>query len=109
SVVALDRAPDKPNRHAMHDCGLASENLVIQATGFGMRVHMMAGFDPEKAAKIFEVPPRYEPLTMFAIGYPGEPVSLPEDLRQRETAPCQRKSLNEFVFAGKFGNSAGLE
>src|SRR5262249_361562 len=46
SIAHLDRAPDKPNRHAIHDVGLASENLVLQAVAMGLAVHMMAGFDP---------------------------------------------------------------
>ena len=41
SVATLDRA-DKPNRHAYHDLGLATENLVIQAVSMGLTVHMMA-------------------------------------------------------------------
>ena len=31
--------PDKPNRHAYHDMGLATENLVIQAVSMGLAVH----------------------------------------------------------------------
>jgi hypothetical protein len=46
---------------------------------------------------------------MMAIGYPGDPASLPEDLRQKELAPRQRKPIGDFVFSGKFGRAAGLE
>src|SRR5262249_34891150 len=35
----------KPNRTAQHDVGLASENLVLQATELGLVTHQMAGFD----------------------------------------------------------------
>jgi nitroreductase len=108
SVAALDRG-DKPNRHAYHDLGLATENLVIQAVSIGLAVHMMAGFNVEMAREVFEIPARHDPVTMFAIGYLGEPDSLPEDLRARELAPRQRKSLREMVFSGKFGQPAGLE
>jgi hypothetical protein len=74
-----------------------------------LAVHMMAGFNVEMAREVFEVPARHDPVTMFAIGYLGEPDSLPEDLRARELAPRQRKSLREMVFSGKFGQPAGLE
>jgi hypothetical protein len=46
---------------------------------------------------------------MIAIGYPGDPHSLAEDLRAKDLAPRQRRPLREFVFNGKFGQPAGLE
>jgi nitroreductase len=109
SVATLDRGVDKPNRHAYHDVGLATENLVVQAHSMGLVIHMMAGFHVDKAREVFEIPARYDPVTMIAIGYPGHPDSLPEDLRAKDLAPRQRRPLGEFVFSGKFGQSAGLE
>jgi len=108
SVAALDRA-GRPNRHAHHDLGLANENLVIQAVSMGPAVHMMAGFGVEMAREVFEIPVSHDPVAMMAIGYPGDPASLPEDLRQKELAPRQRKPIGDFVFSGKFGRAAGLE
>lgn len=108
SVAALHRA-DKPNRTALHDLGLANENLVIQAVSMGLAVHMMAGFHVDKARELFEIPANHDPNAMMAIGYPGDPDSLPEDLRAKDLAPRQRKPIREFVFRGKFGQSAELE
>jgi len=70
---------------------------------------MMAGFNVDKAREIFEIPAGYDPLTMIAIGYPGHPDSLSEELRAKDLAPRQRKPIGEFVFSGKFGQFAGLE
>ena len=109
SIAALDRAPGKPNRHAWHDVGLATENLILQAVSMGLAVHPMAGFDPDRARQIFEIPERYEPVAAMAIGYPGDPQSLPDDLRDRELSPRQRKPQREFVFTGRFGQAAALE
>lgn len=109
SVATLDRAPDKPNRHAYHDVGLATENLVIQAHSMGLAIHMMGGFNVDMAREVFQIPARFDPLTMIAIGYPGDPHSLAEDLRAKDLAPRQRRPLREFVFNGKFGQPAGLE
>jgi nitroreductase len=108
SVAALDRG-DKTNRHAYHDVGLATENLVIQAHSMGLAIHMMAGFNVDMAREVFEIPVRHDPVTMIAIGYPGHPDSLPEDLRKKDLAPRQRKLIREFVFTGKFGQPAALE
>ena len=53
----------------------------------------------------FGIPVEFEPMTVLAIGHPGDPDSLPEDLRERELAPRQRRSVHEFVFTGRFGST----
>jgi nitroreductase len=108
SVATVHRA-DKPVRTAHHDLGLANENLVIQAVSMGLAVHMMAGFHIDMAREAFEIPTNHDPLAMLAIGYPGDPESLPEELRAKDLASRQRRPIREFVFGGKFGQAAGLE
>lgn len=109
SVVALDFTHNgQPNRTAQHDVGLAVENLVIQATSLGIFVHQMAGFDTEKARELFAIPPRHDPVAMIALGYPGDPASLPEQLRQRETAGRTRKTIDQFVFTGVWRQTSSL-
>lgn len=98
----------KENRHAFHDVGLSSENLVIQATALGLFVHQMAGFDVDKARQLYGIPDRYEPVAAFALGYPGDPASLPDNLREREQAPRTRKLLDTFVFSGGWGQPSSL-
>jgi nitroreductase len=107
--IATVHRDDKPNRHAYHDLGLANENLVIQAVSMGLAVHMMAGFQVDMAREVFEIPAGHDPVAMIAIGYPGDPESLPEDLRKKDLSPRQRKPIREFVFSGKFGQPSGLE
>jgi nitroreductase len=88
--------------------GQAAANLALQAEALGLSVHQMAGIDAEKARKLFNIPADYEAVAGFAIGYPGDPQSLPEELRQREIAPRQRKPLDSFVFTGQWGKSSPL-
>jgi nitroreductase len=99
---------DRPNRHAFHDVGLATANLITQATAMGLYVHQMAGFHVEKARELFAIPKGWEPVAAIALGYPGEPDSLPGSLRDRELAPRTRKPLKEFVFAGRWGQTSAL-
>jgi nitroreductase len=104
SVAKLFFDEDRsPNRHAFHDVGQATAYLTVQATALGLAVHQMAGFDVEKARKDLAIPEGYEPDAMVVIGYPGDPAVLPDRLRQRELAPRQRKPIQEFVFAGRWG------
>jgi len=108
SVAKLKFDDGRPNRHAFHDVGQAAANLALQAEALGLSVHQMAGIDAEKARKLFNIPADYEAVAGFAIGYPGDPQSLPEELRQREIAPRQRKPLDSFVFTGQWGKSSPL-
>lgn len=93
----------KPNRHSLHDVGLAAAQLTLQATALGLAVHQMAGFSTERARELFAIPDVLEPVAAIAIGYPGNPDELSEDLRERELGERSRKPQSEFVFAGKWG------
>src|SRR5580700_9606525 len=88
----------RPNRHAFYDLGQAAAHLGLQATALGLTTHQMAGFNIEAAREHFAVPKGWEPVSMIALGYPGDPESLNETLRQRETAQRKRKPLEAFVF-----------
>ena len=108
-VVSLRFARNgKDNRAAVHDLGLAAGNLVLEATARGLVVHQMIGILPDKARTLYEIPDGYEAWTAMAIGYRGDPTSLPDPLRERELAPRQRKPLHEFVFSEKWGTSSLL-
>ena len=96
----------KPNRHAFHDVGMAALSLALQATEMGLRIHQMAGFDEQAARAAFAVPDGFEPAAAIAIGYPGAPESLPEELRSKEGSSRTRKRLSELVFGHNWGSAA---
>lgn len=88
-----------PNRHGMYDTGAAVANLLVQAVAEGLMVHQMAGYDVEKAREALHIPEHDALCAMIAVGYYGDPDSLPEKQRLREKNPRQRKPQSEFVFA----------
>jgi nitroreductase len=96
------------NRAAVHDLGLAAGNLLVEATARGLVVHQMLGIFPDKARQVFDIPEGFEAWTAIAIGYRGDPTSLPDALREREQLPRQRKPLRQFVFSGKWGSPSPL-
>jgi len=96
---------NKPNAAAVHDLGLASANLTIEATARGLFVHQMIGILPEKAREVYRIPDGVQPLTGLAIGYAADPNELPERLRQRDVSSRQRKPLAEFVFEREWGTA----
>src|ERR1700691_2612404 len=92
-------AKGNPNRTALHDTGAATANLTLQATASGLHTHSMAGFDSDQVRASFAIPSDYEIGAVTAIGYFGDPATLPEHLLKIEVAPRQRKPLEEFLFS----------
>ena len=98
----------KPNAAAVHDLGLASASLTLEATARGLFVHQMIGIVPDKARQVYRIPEGYQPLTGLAIGYAADPAALPEKLRERDLAPRTRRELKEFVFGAEWGTASDL-
>ncbi|HQK38295.1 MAG TPA: nitroreductase family protein [Bacteroidales bacterium] len=100
-IVTLARTvteeKNTPNPYAWHDCGLALQNLLLQATYLGLAAHPMGGFDPKKLIDNLHIPPFYQPVTVSAIGWPGNPDQLPEYLHKRLSSPRTRKDTADIV------------
>jgi nitroreductase len=92
----------RDNPHAGHDLGQAIAHLTFEATKNDLYVHQMAGISPEKARELYNISKDYNPMTMFAIGYKGQPESLSDKMRKQETSPRIRKDLDEIVFDGEW-------
>ena len=108
-VVSLRFAKNgKDNRAAVHDLGLASGNLVMEATTRGLSVHQMIGILPDKAREVYQIPEHFEAWTALAIGYNANPNTMPAALKERDMAPRQRRPLRDFVFAGHWKTAAPI-
>jgi len=108
-VVSLRFAKNhKDNRAAVHDLGLASGNLVMEATTRGLSVHQMIGILPDQAREVYQIPEHFEAWTAMAIGYNSDPATMPAALKERDLAPRQRRPLRDFVFAGHWKVAAPL-
>jgi len=93
---------NRPNGKALHDIGAANASIAIQASEMGLQVHQMGGFDKEKATEYLKLDiENFEPVTAIAVGFPGDPEQLSEELKLRELIPRTRKELEEFVFEMK--------
>ncbi|MBL7963397.1 MAG: nitroreductase family protein [Flavobacteriales bacterium] len=82
------------NHHAWHDVGLAVGNLAAQATEMGLGLHQMGGFNAAAAREVFQVPDKFDLVTVVVIGWPGTPDDLPENLRDRERNRSARRPLD---------------
>jgi nitroreductase len=89
--------------YALFDCGLATENLMLQGFKEGLYVHAIAGFDPFKIKTAFHIPDEYIVITLVAVGYPGDDASLSEKHRELEHSPRNRKSESEVICYNTWG------
>jgi nitroreductase len=96
----------QPNAAAVHDLGLASATLTLEATARGLFVHQMIGILPDKARETYRIPEGVQPLTGLAIGYAADPNTLPEKYRERDLSPRNRKPLSAFIFGREWGSAA---
>ena len=96
----------KPNRHGQHDVGLATMNLMIQAAALGLHAHAMGGFDRDAARRAFGIPAGFEPMAAIALGYLGDPATLPDDRRRMEVAPRERRPMRDWVFGARWGETS---
>lgn len=92
-------ANNRPNGKALHDMGAANVSIAIQAAGMGLQVHQMGGFDKEKAAGLLQLDTEnFEPVTVFAIGFPVNEAHFSEEEKKRKAQHLTRKEQKEFVF-----------
>ncbi|GIV66352.1 MAG: nitroreductase [Bellilinea sp.] len=100
-AISQDLRPDgKENTKALHDLGMANQNLLLQATAMGLNCRPMAGFDADKARELFNIPQGYTPRIMIAVGYPGNLEDLPGEVQEKERKERTRKPINQFAFYG---------
>lgn len=90
------------NAHALYDLGGANSFLSLQAVELGLQIRQMAGFNHEKAIQELNIPDSYEIGVFIAVGFPGDPEMLPENLKQRELAPRERFLQQEFIMNRTF-------
>ena len=77
----------RPNPAAVHDLGLASMSLVVEAAARNLVVHQMIGIVPDRARELYKIPEHSRALTGIAIGYVGDSSTLPDALRAPGSTP----------------------
>lgn len=83
-------------------CGLAVENLVLQATQMGLIAHPIAGYDPLRVKEALQVPEEYILITLVIVGRPGDLSALDKKHRELELSPRERRPLEEILAWNRF-------
>ena len=102
----LDARLSDRRDYALFDCGLATENLMLQALKEGLYAHPMAGFDPLKVKEAFQIPDEFIVITLVAVGYPGEPSHLSEKHQKQESSERVRKPESEVICYNTWGSES---
>jgi len=90
-------ATQKDNYYALHDTGMATAQLMIQALSVGIHSHVMAGVDKTKLKETLLLTDDQIPVCMVALGYPDSPETLEEPFKTRELTERTRKQVAEFA------------
>ena len=83
--------------YAVFDCGLATENLILQGFKEGLYAHPIAGYDPLKVKALFNIPEAYIVITLVAVGYPGDDSALNAKHKELEHSQRNRRSESEVI------------
>ncbi|WP_349826731.1 nitroreductase family protein [Brevibacterium litoralis] len=97
TVAEMHTEDGKPRDTAPYDLGQAVAHLSVQAHHDGLFAHQMTGFDAAAVHRHFDLPDRFEVVSLIALGELGDPSALPEATRARETAPRERRPVAESV------------
>ncbi len=99
-VAVAETADEEGNARpwAHYDLGQAMAHLSVQAQSEGIYVHQMGGFDPAALKAAFNLGENQVAVTVSTLGTIAESADhLPEMLQERETAPRERRPLEDIV------------
>jgi nitroreductase len=103
-AFARNRHPTRNvvNHTSAFDTGAAWMAIALQAHALGLVSHAMGGFHHELAHDTLSVPRAdFTAYAAIAVGHPGDPEQLPDDLKAREL-PSARKPVSQFAFRDSY-------
>lgn len=94
----------KEREYFLFDTGMAVAFMMLRATELGYVMHPIAGYSPEKAKKLLNIPDEMTVITVAVVGkkVPGISDVLNEKQKESETARPDRHPLEKMFFYGKY-------
>ena len=84
-AIFSDSEVGSPEGLALKDCGIAAQTVLLAASEMGFGGCMLGSFDPARLNADLNVPARYQPLLVIALGTPAETVVLEDAERDAVT------------------------
>lgn len=78
----------------MYDLGIATQSLCLLAHEMGLGTVIIGMFDHQKAARLLELPPGYNVVTLMPLGYPA-----------KTGKPPKRREIIDFSHNEKFAKA----
>ncbi len=76
------------------DCGMAAQNILLEATELGLASVCIGGFDEVKLKEILTIPDNVYPMIVIEIGYPDRKIE-PKTRYDENTVHCQHFDTNK--------------
>ncbi|OQX86705.1 hypothetical protein B6D60_05615 [candidate division KSB1 bacterium 4484_87] len=95
SMSDLDCKLPDGREYYLFDLGMATQNIMLQATELNLVARPMAGFDPEIIKRGFGISDEFEVYIMIAVGEEGDLSELDEKLQERSQEPRVRNPLRD--------------
>lgn len=89
--------------YPLHDLGLASAHLVLQARAMGLHAHQFAGMDRPNVARALGVPPVALVVAGIAVGVRGNPAGMSERDATRDQRVRARRPLEQTAYGDRWG------
>lgn len=87
----------------LFDCGLATENMLLQAEAAGLLAHPIGGWDEAAVREALGIPEDVRVVVLIVLGYQGSPDVLDEEARRKDERPPARRPLAELAYADAWG------
>ncbi|MBU0712165.1 nitroreductase family protein [bacterium] len=94
----------KEREYYQFDTGMATAHLTLKATDLGLVTHPMAGFSPEKARAVLNIPDDMQLITLIAVGKRLDTIDpeLSEKHQLQEPQRPPRLNVEDFVYLNEF-------
>lgn len=96
AAIGIRELPDtqQKNHYYMHDIGMATSFMLLQALDMDVYGHVMAGFNKQHAAELLGLSANEEAVSMLALGYIDSAEKLDEPYKTRELTPRSRNPIS---------------
>lgn len=103
SRTDLDCEIPDGRRYYLFGCGMATMNLMLQATALGLIAHPIAGFKQAPIKQVLGIPNDYTLIALVVLGYPSDDLAaLGEKHQAEETSERTRRPLEQILFYNRF-------
>jgi len=107
-IVVLGRKEDdciiRDRIYYQFDIGMATEAMILRATGLGFVAHPIAGYSPKKTREILGIPETVDVIALVIVGKHSDKIDpiLSEKNVEAENERPERKAIDEFVYINRY-------